>query len=327
MSTDRAAPRLLALDWGTTSLRAYLLGDGGAVLDRRAEPLGILQVRERDFAGVLRRVTGDWTAGHPALPTIASGMIGSAQGWIEAPYAEVPADVGAVVRGLVTEPDSGMLIVPGLAQRGASPDVMRGEETQLFGAMTRSPTLARAGRVVLPGTHSKWVRVAEGRIEGFTTYMTGELFAVLRGHSILGRLADPALPAGTAAGAAFLRGVRVARDAAAGLAASLFSARSAVLVGDLPASESLEYLSGLLIGDEVRSALADGERPSAIIGEPALCERYVTALDAFGAGGGVELLGDTAPAGLWHIGRYAIAELQRTDGSSRNPVSGRDSLG
>jgi len=202
---------------------------------------------------------------------------------------------------------------------------MRGEETQLFGAMTRSPSLARGGRVVLPGTHSKWARVSERRIEGFTTYMTGELFAVLRGHSILGRLADPASPAGATVGPAFLRGVRVAREGAAGLATRLFSARSAVLVGDLPAAESVEYLSGLLIGDEVRSGLASGERPRAIIGEPALCQRYLAALGEFDVVD-VELLGDTSPMGLWQIGRHAARELQRADGSSRRPVSGRDPL-
>jgi 2-dehydro-3-deoxygalactonokinase len=316
----------MALDWGTTTLRAYLLGDDGVVLDGRSEPLGILQIPARDFAGVFRTVTAEWTDRHPGLPAIASGMIGSAQGWIEAPYVDVPADVGAVVRKLVAEPASGLRIVPGLAQRGLAPDVMRGEETQLFGAMTHSRSHSRDGRVVLPGTHSKWARVANGRIEEFTTYMTGELFAVLRGHSILGRLADPAQPAGTAAGPAFLRGVRAAGHAPDGLASLLFSARSAVLVADLPAAESLDYLSGLLIGDEVRSGLAAGDAPRSIIGDPALGERYFVALRELGAGD-VELLGDTSPAGLWQIGRHAFPALQRADGSSRRPVSGRDSLG
>jgi 2-dehydro-3-deoxygalactonokinase len=325
MSSERAAPRLIALDWGTTSLRAYLLGDDGVVLDRRSEPMGILQVPGRDFAGVYHAVTSEWRDRNPDLPAIASGMIGSAQGWIEAPYADVPADVDVVTRSLATEPTSGLRIVSGLAQRGAAADVMRGEETQLFGAMMRSPGLA--GTIVLPGTHSKWARVAEGRINGFTTYMTGELFGVLRGHSILGRLVDPTSPVGTAAGPAFLRGVRTARGAESGLASLLFSARSAVLVGDLPAADSLDYLSGLLIGDEVRSGMASGERPRAIIGEPALGERYVAALREFDVQD-VELLGDTSAAGLWQIGRHAFPTLQRAEPSSRRPVSGRaDSLG
>lgn len=322
MSSDRAAPRLIALDWGTTSLRAYLLGDDGVVLDRRPEQLGILQVPGRDFAAAFLTVTREWRERHGDLPAIASGMVGSAQGWINAPYVDVPADLHAVVRMLVIEPESGLLVVPGLAQRGTAPDVMRGEETQLFGAMTHSPSLVRSGRVVLPGTHSKWARVVDGRIEGFATYMTGELFAVLHGHSILGRLADGVPTAGTAVGPAFLRGVGAAREATAGLASLLFSTRSAALVGDLPAAESLDYLSGLLIGDEVRSGLASGDRPRAIVGEPTLCARYVVALEEFGVRD-VELLGDTSAAGLWQIGRHAFPVLQRAEGSSRRPVSGR----
>jgi 2-dehydro-3-deoxygalactonokinase len=317
--SGRSAPRLLALDWGTTSLRAYLIGDGGAVVERRAEPLGILRVPERDFRAVFEATTGEWRARHPGLPAIASGMIGSAQGWVETPYTSLPADVDSVARSLVTVPDVGLRIVPGLAQRDGAPDVMRGEETQLFGAMTASSVLAEGGLAVLPGTHAKWARVAGGRVVGFTTYMTGELFAVLTRHSILGRLA--AAGAGEVEpGTAFARGVRHARDASGGLASVIFSARSSVLVGDLPAADSPEYLSGLLIGDEVRSGLATGDRPRMLIGEPALCSRYAAALAEFGVGE-LEVVGDTAPAGLWEIALRAFPELQRADGSSRKPVS------
>jgi 2-dehydro-3-deoxygalactonokinase len=216
-----------------------------------------------------------------------------------------------------------MRIVAGLAQRGRAPDVMRGEETQLFGVMVEVPALAEEAVVVLPGTHSKWARLARGRIEGFTTYMTGELFAVLSRHSLLGRLADAA-SADVAAGAAFARGVRHARDTGAALASLVFAARSAVLVGDLAAADSLAYLSGILIGDEVRAGRARGALPHALVGDPALCARYAAALDAFGVGG-VAVLGDTAPAGLWAIARHAFPELQRADASSRRPVSGRAS--
>jgi 2-dehydro-3-deoxygalactonokinase len=321
MSPDRTAPRLVALDWGTTSLRAYLLGADGVVLDRRAEPSGILNVPERDFAAVYEAITSGWRARHPALPSIAAGMIGSAQGWVEAPYADVPADVGSVARAVSVVPDAGLRIVPGVAQRGPAPDVMRGEETQLFGAMVEVPELAEEAVVVLPGTHSKWARLAFGRIEGFTTYMTGELFAVLSRHSILGRLAE-GTSAGAVEGPAFVRGVRQARDAGAGLASLVFSARSAVLVGDLPAADSLAYLSGLLIGDEVRAGLATGQRPRALVGDPALGARYAAALGEFGVHD-VAILGDTAASGLWEIARHAFPELQRADGASRRPVSGR----
>jgi 2-dehydro-3-deoxygalactonokinase len=318
-SPPAAVARLIALDWGTTSLRAYLLGDGGAILERRTEPLGILHVPERDFGAVFDRVTKEWRARSTSLPAIASGMIGSAQGWIEAPYAGLPADLDSVARALVTVPGAGLLIVPGIAQRGGMPDVMRGEETQIFGAMARSAALSSGSVAVLPGTHSKWVRVAGRRIERFTTYITGELFGVLSQHSILGRLAG-ANAGGAAPGEAFRRGVRHARDVTAGLASLVFSARSAVLVGDLPAEDSLEYLSGVLIGDEIRAGLASGDRPRVLIGEPALCDRYATALREF-AMAEIETPGDTAPAGLWQIALRALAELQRADGASRRPVS------
>ena len=319
MPSTPAVPRLVALDWGTTSLRAYLLGDRGIVLERRAEPLGILRVPERDFGAVFEAITSEWRARYPALPSIASGMIGSKQGWIEAPYEDVPADVDSVARALVRVPHGGPLIVPGLAQRGGAPDVMRGEETQLFGAMAESGALIDGGVAVLPGTHSKWARIAHGRVEGFTTYLTGELFEVLSRHSILGRLAGDGR-ADVASGTAFLGGVRHARDVAGGLASLVFSARSTVLVGDLPAEDRLEHLSGSLIGDEIRAGLAAGDRPRVLIGEPALCGRYAAAFGEFGVAG-LEILGDTAPAGLWQVALRAFPELQRADGSSRRPVS------
>jgi len=319
----RGEARLIALDWGTSSLRAYLLGDAGVVLDRRAEPLGILNVTDRDFASVFAAVTEEWRRANPGIPALASGMIGSAQGWVEAAYVDVPADLDAVARGLVTVPGTTLRLVPGLAQRGASPDVMRGEETQIFGALAQRSELGGRATLVMPGTHSKWVRLAEGGIAGFTTYMTGELFAVLRAHSILGRLASPdTRPIGEAAEAAFTRGVHHAGGASQGLATLLFSARSAVLVGDLSSDDSLEYLSGLLIGDEVRAGLADEKRPDAIIGEPALCARYAMALATFGVHD-VPIVGDAAAAGLWSIASLATPTLQRGEGSSRRSVSGR----
>ena len=142
---------------------------------------------------------------------------------------------------------------------------------------------------------------------------------MLSRHSILGRLAGTST-ADAALGAAFVRGVRHAREVTAGLASLVFSARANVLVGDLPAEDSLEYLSGVLIGDEVRAGLASGERPCVLIGEPALCSRYAAALEEFGVTE-VETLGDTAPDGLWQIALRAFPELQRADGASRRPVS------
>jgi 2-dehydro-3-deoxygalactonokinase len=301
-SSGRSAV-LVALDWGTSSLRAYLLGDGGRVLDRRAEPWGILQVPERNFRGAFERITADWSTAEDPLPAIASGMIGSAQGWIEAPYVDLPAGLEQLAGGLAPVPGTTMRIVPGIAQRASSPDVMRGEETQIIGALAEEPGLAN-GLVVLPGTHSKWVRLAGGRVREFTTYMTGELFAVLRSHSILGRLAPVGVGEPGAEPEAFARGVLAAQRSPNGLGPLLFSARASVLVGDLAAGSSLEFLSGLLIGDELRAGLAAGQRPAALIGDLALCERYVAAFALLGIAP-VPIVEDAAPAGLWAIAQHA----------------------
>ena len=294
---------LLALDWGSSVLRAYLLGADGRILDRRAEPWGILELSERDFRGAFDRITADWERTFGPVPVIASGMIGSAQGWVEAPYVDLPAGAEQIARRLVPVPGTRLSIVPGIAQRGTSPDVMRGEETQIIGALAAHPDLGDS-LLLLPGTHSKWVRLSDGMVREFTTFMTGELFAVLRRHSILGRLApadarEPASDSG-----AFARGVLAAQRSPSGLGSLLFSARASVLVGDLPAESSLEFLSGMIIGDELRAGLATGERPAALIGDPALCARYVAALDLFGVGG-VRTMDDAAPAGLWSIAQHA----------------------
>ena len=301
-TSSRPPGSLVALDWGSTSLRAYLLGEDGRILDRRAEPWGILQVPDHDFRGAFDRITTDWSSNSRPLPVIASGMIGSAQGWVEAPYVDLPAGADQLARQLAPVPGAPLRIVPGLAQRGHSSDVMRGEETQIVGALTLKPDIA-GGLVVLPGTHSKWVRLAGEVVREFTTYMTGELFAVLRAHSILGRLAPPGADS-DAGSPAFARGVLAAQRSADGLAPLLFSARASVLVGDLPAEESLEFLSGLLIGDELRAGLAAGQTPAALIGDAALCARYVAAFEQLGITG-VSILSDAAPAGLWAIAQHA----------------------
>jgi 2-dehydro-3-deoxygalactonokinase len=237
-------------------------------------------------------------------------MVGSAQGWVEVPYCPLPAGPTELATRLVRIREADLAIVPGLVQDGggATPDVMRGEETQIAGALARHPALQARARLVMPGTHSKWVEVTDGRVVRFTTWMTGEVFGVLRQHSILGRLAPNDAPA---AEAAFLQGVDAARDATAGVASRLFSARALVLTGRLPAEESLEYLSGLLIGDEIKGALqdqavADGARNAklTLIGDAALCRRYRQALARFGAPA-PEILDNTAPWGLWRIAAAA----------------------
>ena len=308
-------PGLIALDWGTSSLRAWLLDATGAVLDSRSGPWGIMQVPRGGFAVRFTAVTAEWRARWPGLPAIAAGMVGSAQGWVEVPYCPLPAGPRELASRLERIRDADLAVVPGLVQNGlvqdggaVAPDVMRGEETQVVGALTRHPALQAHARLIMPGTHSKWVDVTDGRVVRFTTWMTGEVFAVLRHHSILGRLAPEDAPA---AEAAFLQGVDAARDAAAGVTSRLFSARALVLTGRLQAGESLEYLSGLLIGDEIKGALQDQAADDGVkdakltlIGDAALCRRYHQALVRFGAPA-PDILDNTAPWGLWRIAAAA----------------------
>jgi 2-dehydro-3-deoxygalactonokinase len=291
-------PHLIAVDWGTTSLRAYLLGPPGTVLDAREAPRGIM--RDDRFAAVLDGATVGWPTAE--LPTIASGMIGSLQGWVRAPYVPCPASVDDLARALTPLPDGRGHIVPGLTSPADPPDVMRGEETQIVGALALRPALAASSCLLLPGTHAKWARVADGRVVDFRTFMTGELFAVLRDHSILGRPARDT--AAVASDDAFALGVRAAQEGSEGLAPLLFTARTHVLAGRVEAAASLDFLSGLLVGDELRSGLAAFGVPDALVGDPALCARYAAALAILGHAP-APVVDHAAPAGLWRIAERA----------------------
>jgi 2-dehydro-3-deoxygalactonokinase len=298
-------PSLIALDWGTSNLRASLLDAAGAALDTRSAAAGVMAVPERRFAEALLSLCGDWLAAHPHCACIASGMVGSRQGWVEAPYLACPADLGALAAALRWTPERTLAIVPGVICRDAAdvPDVMRGEETQILGAREAWPGRALA---VLPGTHSKWVHVDDGRIAGFTTYMTGELYAVLLGHTILGRMAGAGADPDVAPGAAFARGVE--RGLGRGdLAHDIFGARTLSLTGELAAADVGDRLSGLLIGREIRAARAwatgvecDASR-AWVIGNDALTARYGMAFAQAG------ITAEPAPAGAAARGLWAIA--------------------
>ncbi len=220
---------MIAIDWGTTSFRAYRLDAAGAILDTRAAAAGILSVANGDFAAVLEQYAGDWIDEGETL-IVMSGMIGSRQGWIEVPYANCPAGLAEIAAGLrkVQWHRGEAWIAPGVTCRDAAgvPDVMRGEETQILGCLEQ----LGAGRhlICLPGTHSKWVEVEDGRILHFTTHMTGEAFAVFKGHSILGRM----MKDGASDRAAFADGVRRSADAG-GLLHHLFGVRARGLFGEL----------------------------------------------------------------------------------------------
>lgn len=296
-------PRLLALDWGSTALRAYLLDDVGEVLEQRASAQGsnTLDGSAAAYGAALDSVAEGW----PALPALACGMAGSAHGWREVPYLRCPATETALARGVLAVGGRKLWLVPGLRcdAEGAAPDVMRGEETQVFGALAQNPDWARRSCIVLPGTHSKWVHVTDAGIDSFATHMTGELFAVLRAHSVLGRLIpDVAAPDPTAFGA----GVDAARNGDnRGLGQQLFAVRTLGLTGQVSGAGLADYLSGLLIGHELHAGLAWragaglANAPLVLVGDAALCARYETALRRFGAAATV--LPNTAPVGLWRI--------------------------
>jgi 2-dehydro-3-deoxygalactonokinase len=304
---------LIGLDWGSTSLRALRLGAGGEVLELRQSAAGAstLHGRAEEFVAALDELIGDWQ-GSPA-PILACGMVGSQHGWRELPYADCPADAGALMALAVDVDWRGrpVRLLPGLrcVTAAGAPDLMRGEETQVLGALQQEPALAAGACLVLPGTHSKWVQVGAGRVQGFATHMTGELFAVLRQHSVLGRLMPPDVQP-SAEG--FAAGVTAAREhGEAGLPHQLFGVRSLGLGGRLPPAALADYLSGLLIGHELRAGLhwraAQGlaGAPLRLIGEPALCARYAQALALFGEPGAVSL-SNTAPAGLWRLAQGAF---------------------
>ncbi|HYG06701.1 MAG TPA: 2-dehydro-3-deoxygalactonokinase [Stenotrophomonas sp.] len=289
---------MIAVDWGTSSLRAYRLDVAGQVLAQRRDARGILACDGR-FAEVLAELVGDWEG-----DIVLCGMIGSRNGWHELPYLPCPADAAALAAGMQAHVDAQHLpgrtlwFVPGLdcnADAGV-PDVMRGEETQLVGLAG----VLGSGRhlVCLPGTHSKWAWLDAGRIGEFATVMTGELYAVLRQHSLLGRLMSDDGHAFDAN--AFAQGIERSGEAG-GLTHQLFGARTLALFDRLPGEAIGSYLSGLLIGHEIRH-----RQPTPVqvhlVGSAALTQRYAHALAHLGIG--AEQHGeDLAAAGLHALAR------------------------
>ena len=271
---------MIAVDWGTSSFRAYRLDGHGTILDTRASPRGILTVADGRFAAVLREEIGPWLEIERRM--LLSGMIGSRQGWREAPYVACPAGGAEIRQALIPlefDWPGKAWLAPGLSCRtDGVPDVMRGEEVQILGALGELGD--GDGLVCLPGTHSKWARIERGRIVGFETHMTGETFAVLRQHSILGRLMPPAGQEQDPDDRAFALGLARARTGG-GLLHHLFGARSLGLMGDLPVAGLPAYLSGLLIGHEL-AATAAIAGPVFLIGSEALTERYSKALTLSG---------------------------------------------
>jgi 2-dehydro-3-deoxygalactonokinase len=294
---------LIGLDWGTSRLRAMLFDGDGAVHETRSRAWGIRHLPEGGFDAALASICEGW----PTAPVLAAGMVGSRQGWREVGYVDTPANIEALAAGIVDVRSADgrrVGIVPGVRD-AVSVDVMRGEETQVIGALASRPELAGQANLLLPGTHSKWIEVRNGRIVRLATMMTGELYAILREHSILGA----GIPDTSGSGLdtdAFDAGVCAARDsAAAGALTKLFSARALMLDGRLALGAVPDYLSGLLIGEELRAGLASGwlqgDAAPLVVGDESLCARYSRAATSFNLPEPDTVL-DASARGLWRIG-------------------------
>ena len=265
----------IGVDWGTSSLRSFAVDAQGALRDMRMSDQGMVRLAPDEFEETLGIMTTGWLAEGRATPVIACGMVGARQGWVEAPYAPCPGPPLAprLTRVRTRDARLDVRIVPGLAQMDP-PDVMRGEETQVAGLLAGEPDFE--GVVCLPGTHTKWVRVAGGAVTGFTTCMTGEVFALLTERSILRH----SVGTGSTDEAAFLRGVED------GLAdgtpmARLFGLRAADLLHGMPPAAARGRLSGLLIGAEV-AGMAGGAKRVAVLGDAVLAGLYRAALGLAG---------------------------------------------
>jgi 2-dehydro-3-deoxygalactonokinase len=295
---------LIAADWGTTRFRALLLSAGGEAIAEIESGDGI-NALSGGHEAAFERLVGGW----PKVPAIIAGMAGSRQGWREAPYVSPPATVEAIADHVIRfEAASGrpVAIVPGVMLRSAERDgdVMRGEETQVIGLLRAEPEFD--GVVILPGTHSKWVRVAGGAIADFQTYLTGELFDLLARHSFLRHSVGG--DGGDIAGRADFA-IAVKRTAKAGLPflAAIFSVRARALLGKVQGEDNLAYLSGLLIGGEIAAAQAAGWLPEGavlrIVGSRSLANAYKRAFEIVGFDCAVRDGGELAKAGLMELAR------------------------
>ena len=298
---------LIGIDWGTSNNRAYRIDDRGRVLESRNGKLGLSAIKDRNFDAALETFIADWRQGEGrGIPVLMSGMIGSRNGWAEADYCQCPFGVEDLSRTIVpvTGRAGTVYIVGGgsaIDARGHH-DVMRGEEIQILGL----DDAAGPRLVIAPGTHSKWAVLESGRIQEFRTYMTGEIFALLKDHSILGWLM-PDRAAGVSDQDAYLRGVR---DAAADpdLLHGLFHVRTQGLFQPDQTGTLVSYLSGLLIGHEICGATERfPEKSITLIAGPQLANLYGLALANLGrrdvgmADVGMADVGAVTAMGLWRV--------------------------
>jgi 2-dehydro-3-deoxygalactonokinase len=284
-----AAAAFIGADWGNSNARFWLIADDGAVLQQRnGAGIGMLANADAIEQACFDHISG-WIAANPALPVILVGAVGSNIGWHTAGYAATPAKLADIADGMLmfNARGTGFAIAPGLntIRSDGLPDVMRGEEIQIFGSMAGVGEAAQNALLCLPGTHSKWACVTGGSVTAFHSAPTGELLDILGRHSIL---LNPKRPVAAVISAAFQDGVIHARDSKIGLESLLFAVRSRQIAGSLGAEHADSYLAGLVIGCEVKSALALYDVPPSgvkLIGSPHLTTLYAEALAAFAVSG------------------------------------------
>lgn len=279
--------KVIIVDWGTTSLRAMLVDETGKVIAQTESESGIQFIKDQRFEAELLAAIAPWLEAEGPLSVIALGMITSKNGWVEVPYVPCPATPQDLAAGMIQRKlpnGSDLFFLAGITdkKRLPFPDVMRGEETQILGYGLNETSI-----VVLPGTHSKWAKVSAGQIDGFQTFVTGEIYALLSQHSFIAQIGNVG-DSGEDLDA-FRRGVQVARtseNADAAFLTQLFSVRTGMLAGETLPSETTNYLSGLLIGNEFRQACDGGWFESGdtigIVGNDGLNDRYELAANVFG---------------------------------------------
>ena len=262
----------IAVDWGTTNMRAWAMSSSDTILAEGVSDQGMGKLDRDGFEPALLSVIGDWIDGPTTV--IACGMVGSRQGWVEAPYAKTPCATlpTGLVEAPTQHPDLTVYVIPGIMQADPA-DVMRGEETQITGFLKRNPNWD--GVICLPGTHTKWVHVSANEVVSFQTFMTGELFSTIGTQTVLRH----SITSDGWDDAAFTDGLDVAMARPERLAARLFSLRAQGLLNDMSGASARAHLSGLLVGAELAGAKPYwlGQQ-IAVIGDSGLTKLYVSAL-------------------------------------------------
>lgn len=301
---NAANPAMIAIDWGTTNCRASLLCADGVTLDTRRSNQGAGTLDSTAFPDVMAEMTAEW----PALPVWICGMAGSRQGWQEAPYLPCPADLQALANAaIIVDERQGqpVRIVPGLLYREANniADIMRGEETQIAGYLAGNSDFE--GIVIMPGTHSKWVRVAGGRVARFQTFLTGELYALLSKASILRHSVSAHASDIAADDPAFQDGLKTGLSADDALLANLFQIRTHDVLNGVSKDAASAKLSGLMIGAEFAAARQAGwftvDESVVVIGGQGLSQLYEASATACGLMPSIFIGTDASTGGLWHL--------------------------